>query len=179
MASFRPGSRAYARILVMAVVCVACAAIAWRARSASVEGRRSSIHAAVTAIDPHDFLHHIEVLSSDDFEGRSPGTHGEALTVSYLEQQFKSIGLMPGNPNGMYTQPVPMTGFTSHPQASITVGGRHIELHFHRISSPSLRYAARESRFHPPISSLSDMALSLRSTAGTTIRVSTFAARHS
>ena len=131
MASFRPGSRAWARILVMAVVSVACAAIAWRARSASVEGATSSsIHAAVTAIDQHDFLHHIEVLSSDDFEGRAPGTHGETLTVSYLEQQFKAIGLLPGSPNGMYTQRVPMTGFTGNPQASITIGTRHMELHY-------------------------------------------------
>ena len=131
MASFRPGRRAWARILVMAVVSVACAAIAWRASSASIEGASgASIHAAVAAIDQRDFLHHIEVLSSDEFEGRAPGTHGEALTVSYLEQQFKSIGLLPGSPNGRYTQRVPMTGFTGNPQASITIGTRHLELHY-------------------------------------------------
>src|SRR5579871_1074788 len=105
MASFRPGSRAWARISVIAVVSVASAAIAWCARSASVEGASSSpIQAAVAAIDQRDFLHHIEVLSSDDFEGRAPGTHGEALTVNYLEQQFKAIGLLPGGSNGTYTQ---------------------------------------------------------------------------
>jgi len=49
------------------------------------------VRTASAAIDARDFRHHIEVLSSDDFEGRSPGTPGEALTVRYLERQFKAI----------------------------------------------------------------------------------------
>ncbi len=88
------------------------------------------LRAADRAISARDFLHHIEVLSSDELEGRAPGTHGEALTVDYLVQQFKSIGLRPGSPDGAYTQLVPMTGFTSHPQMTITVGTRPIELQF-------------------------------------------------
>jgi len=86
--------------------------------------------ARAQSIDAGDFLHQIEVLSSDDFEGRSPGTHGEALTVSYLEGQFEAIGLLPGNPDGTYTQLVPMTAFTAHPQATISVGARRIALQF-------------------------------------------------
>ena len=115
----------------MALLCVVPFAFAGTATGGSGEdGTDARLHPAVAAINPRDFLHHVEVLSSNDFEGRSPGTHGEALTLGYLEQQFKSIGLIPGNPNGMYTQLVPMTGFTSHPRASITVGGRHIELQY-------------------------------------------------
>ncbi|WP_435005227.1 M28 family peptidase [Tundrisphaera lichenicola] len=56
-------------------------------------------------------LEHIKVLASDDFEGRGPGTPGEDKTVAYLTDQFKAIGLKPGNPDGSFTQDVPLIGF--------------------------------------------------------------------
>src|SRR5207248_3648218 len=51
-------------------------------------------------------------LSSDEFEGRAPGTRGEELTVRYLVDQFKKIGLKPGNTDGTYIQKVPLVGIT-------------------------------------------------------------------
>jgi hypothetical protein len=38
---------------------------------------------------------HIAELSSDRFQGRGPATEGERLTVAYLEQQFRALGLAP------------------------------------------------------------------------------------
>ena len=52
-----------------------------------------------------DLRNHIEILASDDFEGRQPGTAGEALTVSYIAAQFSAAGLLPGY-HGNYFQPV-------------------------------------------------------------------------
>ncbi|WP_323843900.1 M28 family metallopeptidase [Microbulbifer magnicolonia] len=43
-----------------------------------------------------DLHKHIEVLASDEFEGRAPATKGEELTVNYLADQFKALGLEPG-----------------------------------------------------------------------------------
>ena len=43
------------------------------------------------------FEKHIATLASDDFQGRLPFTEGEKKTVAYLEDQFKAIGLEPGN----------------------------------------------------------------------------------
>ncbi|WP_246543482.1 M28 family peptidase [Novosphingobium profundi] len=40
--------------------------------------------------------HHIEVLASDDFGGREPGTDGEAKTLRYLGRQWFDIGLVSG-----------------------------------------------------------------------------------
>ena len=71
------------------------------------------------AINPNDIRSVIETLSSDDFEGREPGSHGETLTVDYISAQFKKIGLAPGNPNGSYIQNVPLTGHISHPEAQL------------------------------------------------------------
>jgi Zn-dependent M28 family amino/carboxypeptidase len=118
-------------VVTAALVCgIAAAAARAQSPGGSSRAMDAPLRGAVATIDARDFLHQIEVLSSDDFEGRSPGTHGEAMTVGYLEGQFKSLGLLPGNPAGAYTQLVPMTAFTSHPQASINVGARRIELHF-------------------------------------------------
>ncbi len=67
------------------------------------------------AISSKALLKHIEVLSSDRFAGRLPGTAGEDLSVSYVAEQFKSAGLKPGNTDGTHFQTVPMVGLTPDP----------------------------------------------------------------
>jgi len=81
------------------------------------------------SVDPQAILAHTKVLSSDEFEGRGPGTRGEELTVSYLVGQFKKLGLKPGNSDGTYVQKVPLVGIT--PTAAPLVlekGGRKLTL---------------------------------------------------
>lgn len=95
--------------------------------SANQEG---DVKPALESITTNDLLKHINVLASDEFEGRSPGTKGETLTVKYLTEQFKSMGLKPGNPNGTYTQEMQLVGFTGQPNVSLTVGGKKINLKF-------------------------------------------------
>jgi len=58
----------------------------------------SPVEAALQKIDGATWLEHVTTLASDEFEGRAPGTHGETVTVDYLLQQFKRMGLEPGNP---------------------------------------------------------------------------------
>lgn len=59
-------------------------------------------------IDAKLALADITKLASDEFEGRAPGSKGEDLTVQYLTDQFKAMGLEPGNPDGSWTQAVPL-----------------------------------------------------------------------
>jgi Zn-dependent M28 family amino/carboxypeptidase len=66
-------------------------------------------------VDTDAVLQHIKTLSSDEFEGRGPGTKGEDLTVAYLTDQFKKLGLKPGNTDGTYIQKVPLVGITPTP----------------------------------------------------------------
>jgi Zn-dependent M28 family amino/carboxypeptidase len=66
-------------------------------------------------IDIDMVLAHTKVLSSDEYEGRAPGTKGEELAVAYLADQFKNIGLKPGNTDGTYIQNVPLVGITPAP----------------------------------------------------------------
>jgi len=85
---------------------------------------------AADAITAADLLKHIKVLASDEFEGRAPGSKGEELSVKYISEQFKALGLKPGNPNGTYTQEVPLAGITTTPTASFTIGDKKTELKF-------------------------------------------------
>jgi Zn-dependent M28 family amino/carboxypeptidase len=66
-------------------------------------------------MDMSALLEHTKRLSSDQFEGRLPGTRGEELTVAYLVDQFRKIGLKPGNTDGTYVQRVPMVSITAAP----------------------------------------------------------------
>jgi len=70
---------------------------------------------AADVISPTRILDHIKVLSSDEFEGRGPGTLGEEKTVAYLIEQFKAAGATPGHPNGDWVQNVPLVGIRSTP----------------------------------------------------------------
>lgn len=62
----------------------------------------------------------IAVLASDSFMGRKPFTAGETLTIDYLQKQFASTGLEPGNGNS-FLQAVPMVNIlaTAAPQMQV------------------------------------------------------------
>jgi Zn-dependent M28 family amino/carboxypeptidase len=70
------------------------------------------------------------VLASDEFQGRAPGTPGEAKTIPYLIAQFKAAGLEPGGENGGWTQAVPMirTQLKSPMTLSVEQAGQTIAL---------------------------------------------------
>jgi len=85
---------------------------------------------ALEAITPDGLLAHIKVLASDEFEGRAPGSKGEELSVKYISDQFKKIGLKPGNPDGTYTQEVPLAGIKSEPRMSFIVGDKTMDLKY-------------------------------------------------
>ena len=57
---------------------------------------------ALQAISGDSFVTNIRTLASDEFEGRGPGTAGEAKTTAFLQKEFARLGLKPGNPNGSY-----------------------------------------------------------------------------
>jgi Zn-dependent M28 family amino/carboxypeptidase len=86
------------------------------------------LKSAWESIRSDDVVRHIKVLSSDQFEGRSPGTRGEELTVRYLADQFQKFGLKPGNPDGGFIHKVPLMGITSESTVSLLAGGKKVEV---------------------------------------------------
>jgi len=55
-------------------------------------------------ITKDEIYQHIKYLSSDELEGRFPGTAGDALTGEYIASEFKKYNLQPYGDNG-YFQP--------------------------------------------------------------------------
>jgi len=137
---FRRAVNIRALLLLPLAVCVAC--------SKTEPARRPSAGAALGTSPPatqqpvtdmkaptiaaNRVLEHIKMLASDEFEGRAPGSKGEELTVNYLTEQFKKIGLTPGNTDGTYVQKVPLVGITPDPHVSLTFtkGGRQRTLKY-------------------------------------------------
>jgi Zn-dependent M28 family amino/carboxypeptidase len=72
-------------------------------------------------LSPPALLAHVELLASDAFEGRAPGTRGEELTVQYITQQFYRAGLQPGV-NGGWTQDVPLATAEVTNQPVLSIG---------------------------------------------------------
>ena len=83
------------------------------------------------AISEADFARHVEILASDAFEGRGPGTPGGEKTVEYIRAQMERIGLQPGN-HGQWYQDVPMVETVADEDTSleIDVGGKQTRLAF-------------------------------------------------
>ncbi len=62
--------------------------------------------AGAQPIGEADLLRHIEILASDRFEGREPGTTGENKTVNYIAGQWSAAGLEPAGDEGSWYAPV-------------------------------------------------------------------------
>src|SRR3954453_10665062 len=77
--------------------------------------------AQLPKVDAAAVLAETKVLASDEYEGRAPGSPGEERTVQYLTDEFKKIGLAPGNTDGTYVQKVPLLGITPDPSTALVL----------------------------------------------------------
>ncbi|MES1156547.1 MAG: M28 family metallopeptidase [Alphaproteobacteria bacterium] len=78
-------------------------------------------------MSPEAILGHIQVLASDQFEGRKPGTHGEVLTLDYMQRAFAAAGLQPGVTNSdgskSWRQEVPLVSSEVTGDPVLTISG--------------------------------------------------------
>ena len=93
------------------------------------QGQVTKARSKITA---GDLLASIKALADDSMLGRAPGGPAEPKVIAYVTGEFKKLGLAPGNPDGSWTQPVDLLGFTATPSAEFTVRGRKIPLTFHK-----------------------------------------------
>jgi hypothetical protein len=77
-------------------------------------------------ITPDDLKKHLYIVASKDMEGRETATPGQKKAAAYIQSQFQSLGLTPGN-NGSYQLPygVYQDSLTS---TSIEINGKPYEL---------------------------------------------------
>ncbi len=81
----------------------------------------ATAHAFSPDIHPDDFRVMVEALSSDEFEGRAPGSPGGEKTVEYIRAQYERIGLEPGGEDGSWYQSVPMIETTADEATTLRI----------------------------------------------------------
>ncbi len=89
---------------------------------------------ALKQIDSAGLLEHISTLASDEFGGREPMSEGERLTLNYLEQQFKELGLKPMFGDS-YRQPVPLVSIEADPAMALTITDLEGNVHSYAYGS--------------------------------------------
>ncbi|UCE41084.1 MAG: M28 family peptidase [Candidatus Aminicenantes bacterium] len=80
------------------------------------------VDAAVGSLSTDELAVDVEILSSDEFEGRFPASLGEEKTIAFLKEEFEKVGLKPGNDES-YFQDVPLVEITSIPLSHLIVTG--------------------------------------------------------
>src|SRR5690606_4222415 len=83
---------------------------------------------AIAAITEDSYKAYVAKLSSDEFMGRLPFSKGDTITVNYIQEQYKALGLDPGNGES-YFQEVPMVEISSKPvNPTLTFKGKNGDL---------------------------------------------------
>lgn len=133
-------------ILIAAVASGGCSKpVVPKASPAAAAPVSSAATVAAAAITAEGLQRHIEVLAADDFEGRMPGSAGEEKTVVYLSEQFRALGLKPGNPDGSYLQQVPLVGISSQATLDLRVNGKRLPTQVRKD------FVATTARFVPKV----------------------------
>src|SRR5262249_49890859 len=104
------------RLLIFTVLMLSLAAAAGAQKHRT---SRAAAPALFNTISADRLMSHISTLSSDEYEGRAPGSHGEDLSINYVANQFKQAGLAPGNTDGTYFQKVPLAGIAPNKDATL------------------------------------------------------------
>ena len=76
----------------------------------------------LAAFNQDNFISHVKILSSNEFKGRRPFTVGETKSIAFLQAQFKTMGLEPGN-GSSYLQDVPMVEISPKSVSALSVKG--------------------------------------------------------
>ncbi len=85
-------------------------------------GDNPNLTSALQSISERDLAADIQILASDDFEGRGPSSPGEDKTIRFLQDEFEKLGLRPGNESNFF-QEVPLVSITASPDVRLHVNG--------------------------------------------------------
>jgi hypothetical protein len=91
-------------------------------------------------ITAEDLKTQLYIVAGADMQGRETATEGQHKAAAYIESQFKSLGLLPGN-NGSYQQHYPVFQ-DSLINAAITVNGQNFETEKDFVVNTSSNYTA-------------------------------------
>ena len=90
--------------MLVCVLFLAASAHGGAGQAATNNTQKSVPTAASFPAVPARWWGHMQALAADDTEGREPGTPGYERAASYVEQQFRAIGLTPAGTKGFRQQ---------------------------------------------------------------------------
>src|ERR1700683_846321 len=70
-----------------------------------------------------DLKKHLYIVASADFEGRETATEGQRKPATYIENDFRTLGLQPGGGNGNYQLYYPVFQ-DSLEQTTLSINGK-------------------------------------------------------
>jgi PA domain len=102
---------------------IALVAIAGFTTSQLADARPAAKAAAPSfpSIDEARLREHIKTLASDYFEGRGPGTRGDAMATAYIAGAFAAMGLEPAGDNGTWFQNFDLNRYSAAPEGTFSV----------------------------------------------------------
>lgn len=109
------------RLIVFTVACLPLAATAQKKDKAAVK--------AAATINAADMKKHLYIIAGKEMEGRDTPSPGLEKAASYIEEYFKSIGLLPGN-KGSYRQPYTLYRDAAV-QSVLGINGKTLEPYTH------------------------------------------------
>jgi Zn-dependent M28 family amino/carboxypeptidase len=108
--------------LTAASVLTLSACSTYEAAPAPIAAAPVSIDVMNPPIDIDVMKNATRTLSSDEFEGRAPGSAGEVKTIAFMESEFTKLGVRPGN-NGSFVQKVPLVEIEAQNMSPLTIAG--------------------------------------------------------
>jgi len=94
-------------------------------------------------ISQADIGRRIEILASDEFEGRAPSTVGGQNASQYIADEMKSAGLAPAGKDGTYFQPVTLTSTQLSTSSSMSLSKNGARFHQSDQSTNSVYWSKR------------------------------------
>jgi len=86
------------------------------------ESTKTQTVAEVVKVDSTYLQNVLAELGADKYMGRMPATPAEPLTINYIANEFKKMGVQPGNGDS-YFQEVPLATITAAPEELMVVKG--------------------------------------------------------
>ncbi|WP_448556677.1 M28 family metallopeptidase [Thalassotalea montiporae] len=106
------------------------------AAKAAMTNSAEVFNQSYNSINGEQLAEHVKVLASDKFAGRAPSSIGETLTLEYLTEQFKALGLEPGNGDS-FLQQVPLVSIEASTDMALSIGGKDYKFKEDMVMSSS------------------------------------------
>ncbi|HEX8307362.1 MAG TPA: M28 family peptidase [Allosphingosinicella sp.] len=112
-----------------------------------------ALPASAEPVSPDALRRHIDVLASDGFGGREPGTEGERKSIAYIAAQMRSFGLEPAGPANSWYQPMEVIVRRPGDQTSLwrVSGSKARPIEFGRDETIVYGRSAREAVVAAPV----------------------------